>query len=31
MKTTFEEAVEGLNIMLEMSEEVFEEEIKDLK
>ena len=28
---TFEEAIEGLNTMLEMSEEVFEEEIKDLK
>lgn len=28
---TFDEAVEGLNVMLEMSEEVFEEEIKDLK
>lgn len=28
---TFEEAVEGLNTMLEMSEEVFEEEIKDIK
>lgn len=31
MKTTFDEAVEGLNIMLEMSEEVFEEETKNLK
>jgi len=31
MHTTFEEAIEGLNTMLEMSEEVFEEEVKNLK